>query len=239
MITSNFSSTALLANVPIIVKNDDNIFIFNMPTIEKEYGGIYSYSNLIFLCSTDVSELQNYFKDVPFKSRYELIKKICEHGTDDFGTSIIYCLSNIITDFEYIADSFRSGGKVISEEIFELLCMYVAIASGSRDFNYLEEKEKEKFMTEEERAWEERKRRNEAKIRKAKSKSGKKIELDTVMSCVCYEFGIPIKDLVQMNKYSVYFLYGKIGKISSYEVTKIAAGTGNLGKKNKHKYWTE
>jgi len=42
-----------------------------------------------------------------------------------------------------------------------------------------------------------------------------------------------------MNKYGVYFLYNKIGKISNYEVTKIAAGTGNLSNRSKHKYWTE
>lgn len=239
MISSNFSSTALLANLPIIVKDDDNIFIFNMPTVEKEYGGIYSYSNLIFLCSASMTELEEHFKGVPFKSRYDLMKKICEHSSEDFGTSVIYCLSNIINDFEYVADSFRSGGKAISEEVFELLCSYIAIATGHKEISYLKQKEEEKNMTAEEIAWEERKRKNEARIAKAKKKSGKLIEFDLIMACVCYEFHIPIKDLVQMNKYGVYFLYGKIGKISSYEVTKIAAGTGNLGSRNKHKYWTE
>lgn len=239
MITSNFSSTTLLANLPIIVKDNDNIFIFHMPTIEKEYGGIYNYNNLTFLCSETMSELKKHFKEVPFNSRYDLMKKICEYGSEEFGISVIYCLSNIIDNFEYIADSFRSNGKVISEEVFELLCNYIAIAVGNKKIDYLQEKEKEKQMTPEELAWEERKRKNEAKIRKTKNKSGKTVDFDTVLSCVCYEFNIPIKDLFQMNRYGVYFLYSKIGKISSYEVTKIAAGTGNLGSKNKHKYWTE
>lgn len=237
MITSNFSSVTLLANLPIIIKDDTNIFVCYMPTIEKEYGGAYNYNNLFYLCSTDLFALQEQFKDISFKSRYELIKKMISAG-GELGTSIVFALGNIVENFEYVADSFRSSGKIISDEVFELICDYIAIACGNKDMTFLDKKEKEKEMTEEEREWEYRKQKNEERIRKAKQKAGKYTSLDTVLACICYEFNIPIKDLVQMNKYSVYFLYGKIGKISNYEVTKIAAGTGNLGRKNKHEYWT-
>lgn len=239
MITSNFSSITLLSNLPIIIKDNDNIFIFNMPTIEKEYGGIYKYDSLIFLCSAELEDLKKQFSNLHFNSRYELIKKICELTIDDFGISVIYCLSNIINNFEYVADSFRSDGKIISEEIFELLCSYIAISCGAKNMDYLQEKEQEKNMTQEERIWEERKRKNEARIRKAKNKSKKSIGLDTIIACISYEFNISIKELVQMNKYSVYFLYDKVGSISNYEVRQIAAGNGNLGKKDRRKYWTE
>lgn len=238
MMSSNFSSVALLGNLPITLDTGNGFIILHMPTIADEYSSKYDIGFFLGICSKSLTELKKELNLPNLLSKYDLILNICQQ-TSDLSLGVIYALNLIIQDFEYVTDSFRSGNTIISEEIFEDICNYIAVAIGTLDIKDLKTKLNEKTMTPEERAWEERKRMNEAKIRKSKNKNGKLIELDTIISCVCYEFNIPIRDIVQMNKYSVYFLYHKIGNIMNYEVTKIASGTGNLGSKHKHKYWTD
>ena len=238
MRTTNFSSATLLGNLPIIEYYNGSYFVFNMPTLEMELGSAFDYSFFLSCCSKPLEELQKELKDLTFNSKYELMKTICS-SNDMISTSVICCLSSLIQDFKYVTDSFQCGDSVFDDEVFDIFCDYIAIAAGLMSMEQLQKKEEEKKMSEEERAWERKKRLHASKIQKTKQKNGKGMSLDTIIACVCYEFHIPLSDIMKMNKYSVYFFYGKISKISSYEVTKIAAGTGNLGSRTKHKYWTD
>jgi hypothetical protein len=47
-----------------------------------------------------------------------------------------------------------------------------------------------------------------------------------------------LEEVYKLNKFSFVYLYGCVMQIAGYEVSKIAAGTGNLGHNSKHKYWT-
>ena len=238
MRTTNFSATALLGNLPILEQYNGSYFVFNMPTIAMEHSSIFDYSFFLSCCAKPIEELRSELNGLTFNSKYDLMKAICKSGSE-IGTSVLCCLGAMIQDFKYVTDSFYCGNAVFTDEVFEIFCDYVSIAAGLMTFEQLSKKAEEQKMSEEERAWERKKRLHASKIQRTKQKNGKGVDLETVMACVCYEFNIPLKDIVQMNKYSVFFLYNKVGKISNYEVTKIAAGTGNLGKKNKHKYWTD
>ena len=75
-----------------------------------------------------------------------------------------------------------------------------------------------------------------AKIRRnAQNKEGTSFE--DLFAAILYEFPqYKIEDLMQMNLYTIYYLFKYVGKIANYEVSKIAAGNG-LAKK--HKYFIE
>jgi hypothetical protein len=59
-----------------------------------------------------------------------------------------------------------------------------------------------------------------------------------MVAAVMFEYGLSPAEVYSLNKFSFVFLYSCIMQIAGYEVSKIAAGTGNLGKNSKHKYWT-
>lgn len=233
---SNFSRIALMGNLPIILECSNGFLVLHMPTIRDEYSSLYDYNFFLGVCIKTLEELQVDLKLPNIKSKYELIKAICS-SSNNISVDIIHCLSTIIQDFKYVDDSFKGGDCLIDEEVFDELCNYIAVAVGGLKFDSFKTKNEEKEMTDLEKEWERKKRLHEAKIQKTKSKDGKFVSLDTILSCVCYEFNISLNELMNMNKYTVYFLYSKVDKIASYEVTQIAAGTGNLGSKNKHTYW--
>ena len=237
IISSNFNEIALLCNAPIKLQCEKGFIILHMPTIKDEYSSLYDCNFFFGCCIKSLADLKKDLNLPQLNSKYELIKTICSESAD-LGMGIIQCLNMIIEDFKYVDGSFYSGQVLITNEVFEEICNYIAVAIGGLSFQDLKKQEELAAMSPEERAWEERKRINESKIRKSKSKTGKTISLDMIMACVTYEFHISLQELYEMNKYTVYFFYSQIGKISSYEVTKIAAGTGNLGKKSKHTYWT-
>lgn len=237
MIQSNFGEMVLLCNLPVTIQCDQGFIILHIPTIKDEYSSIYDCNFFFGCCVKDLIELKEDLKVPTINTKMELIKAIMFQDSI-IGTGIIQCLNMIIQEFKYVDGSFYSGETLITDEVFDTICNYIAVAIGGRDFKDLDKDKELANMDAIERAWELRKRKNEAKIRKSKNKEGKTISLSTIMACVSYEFHISLKELCEMNKYTVYFFYSKIGKISSYEVTKIAAGTGNLGKKSKHTYWT-
>lgn len=237
MIQSNFGEMVLLCNLPVTIQCDQGFIILHIPTIKDEYSSIYDCNFFFGCCVKDLIELKEDLKIPTINTKMELIKAIMFQNSI-IGASIIQCLNMIIQEFKYVDGSFYSGETLIVDEVFDTICNYIAVAIGGKDFKDLDKDKELANMDETERAWELRRRKNEAKIRKSKNKEGKTISLSTIMACVSYEFHISLKELCEMNKYTVYFFYSKIGKISSYEVTKIAAGTGNLGKKSKHTYWT-
>lgn len=237
MIQSNFGEMVLLCNLPVTIQCDQGFIILHIPTIKDEYSSIYDCNFFFGCCVKDLIELKEDLKIPTINTKMELIKAIMFQDSI-IGAGIIQCLNMIIQEFKYVDGSFYSGETLIVDEVFDTICNYIAVAIGGKDFKDLDKDKELANMDETERAWELRRRKNEAKIRKSKNKEGKTISLSTIMACVSYEFHISLKELCEMNKYTVYFFYSKIGKISSYEVTKIAAGTGNLGKKSKHTYWT-
>ena len=237
MIQSNFGEMVLLCNLPVTLQCDQGFIILHIPTIKDEYSSIYDCNFFFGCCVKDLIELKEDLKIPTISTKMELIKAIMFQDSI-IGASIIQCLNMIIQEFKYVDGSFYSGETLIADEVFDTICNYIAVAIGGKDFKDLNKDKELANMDETERAWELRRRKNEAKIRKSKNKEGKTISLSTIMASVSYEFHISLKELCEMNKYTVYFFYSKIGKISSYEVTKIAAGTGNLGKKSKHTYWT-
>lgn len=207
-----------------------------MPTIQFESCCAYNFNFFLGCCASSVNMLKQQITDFTFDNKYDLFRALCK-STISEKVDLLACLSYCIQDFEYVEDSFYCGQSAIDVEVFELFCDYISIACGYNSFEILETKKKLREMTDFEREWEKKRLEHEAKIKAAKAKQGKGTELDIVIASIMREFGVSIKDIFQMNKYSLFFLYSQVGKIANYEVTKIAAGTGNLSRSTKHQYW--
>jgi hypothetical protein len=236
--TSNFSKRVLLINAPIVVRNTDSgeTFVFNMPTLKDEADGILNYNFFYGFCASHLNDLKEQTK-AEFTSKKEFLIKAIKIG-DSNAISLLGCLARHIQDFKYVDDSLYSGEFKLNDEVLDLFCLYVAIASGCEKWDALIIREQEKNMSPEEKEWERRKRLNQAKINAAKEKAGKGIHLEDMVPALMYEFGLSLEEIYKLNKFSFMKLYGDIMTIAGYEVSKIAAGTGNLGKNSKHKYWT-
>ena len=238
VLTSNFSKSALLINTPILIKDEQEgtTFVFNMPTLKDEVDGVLNYNFFYGFCAAHLNDLKEQTK-AEFDSKKDFLIKAIRSG-DANAVSLLGCLARHIQDFKYVDDSLFGGEFELTDEVFELFCLYVAIASGCAKWEALSIREQEKNMSPEEIEWERRKRLNQAKINAAKEKAGKGTNLEDMVAALMYEFGLSLKEIYQLNKFSFIKLYGDVMTIAGYEVSQIAAGTGNLGKNSKHKYWT-
>ena len=207
-----------------------------MPTLKDEVEGILNYNFFYGFCAAHLQDLKEQTK-AEFASKYDFLIKAIRSG-DSNAVSILGCLARHIQDFKYVDDSLYCGEFELDEEVFELFCLYVAIASGCEKWEALTIREQEKNMSPEEREWERRKRANQAKINAAKEKAGKGTNFEDIVSALMYELGMTLEEVYKLNKFSFMKFYGDIMSIANYEVSKIAAGTGNLGTQTKHKYWT-
>lgn len=195
-----------------------------------------NYNFFYGFCAAHINDLKEQTK-AEFDSKKDFLIKAIRSG-DANAVSLLGCLARHIQDFKYVDDSLFCGEFELTDEVFELFCLYVAIASGCAKWEALSIREQEKNMSPEEIEWERRKRLNQAKINAAKEKAGKGTDLEDMVAALMYEFGMSLEEIYDLNKFSFVTLYGNIMSIAGYEVSKIAAGTGNLGKNSKHKYWT-
>jgi hypothetical protein len=237
MLSTNFTKQALLINVPIILHKDSGeTFVFNMPSLKDELDGVLNYNFFYGFCAAHIADLREQTK-AEFQSKYEFLIKAIKSG-DANAVSLLGCLARHIQDFKYVDDSLYSGEFQLDDEVLDLFCVYVAIASGCAKWEALSIREQEKNMSPEEIEWERRKRANQAKINAAKEKAGKGTNFEDMVAAIMCEFSMSLEEVYKLNKFSFVYLYGCVMQIAGYEVSKIAAGTGNLGHNSKHKYWT-
>ena len=207
-----------------------------MPTLKDEVDGVLNYNFFFGFCASHLSDLKEQTK-AEFTSKLDFLIQVIKSG-DANAVSLLGCLARHIQDFRYVDDSLYCGEFKLDDEVLEIFCLYVAIASGCEKWDALSIREQEKNMSPEEIEWERRKRLNQAKINAAKEKAGKGTSLDDMAIALMYELSMSLEEIYQLNKFSFVKMYGDIMSIAGYEVSKIAAGTGNLGKNAKHKYWT-
>lgn len=226
-----------MSGEPIVVtQHTGERYVFFMPTLKDEQNGILNYNLFYGFCTAELKDLQEQTK-AEFTSKYEFLTRAL-HEVSDTSITLLGCLARHIQDFRYVDDLLYGGEFPLNDEILELFCLYVAIASGCAKWDALRIRQEEKNMSPAEREWERRKRANQAKINAAKEKAGKNLELESIVAALMYEFGMSLTEVFQLNRFTFMVLYDSVLSIAGYEVSKIAAGTGNLGKNSKHKYWT-
>lgn len=242
MIRSNFTQTALMANSEIVIEYSQNenkiLYKFCMPSIKDttEFG---FYSFLSF-CIIPEKDLQEWFKSVNFTSRYELLQLILQEP-NDFADLLLHFFKKYWLNWEKNADEFFS----ISKEVFDLFCLYLAVACGQKKFKEVTEYEEDlDTLSPEEREWKLKQKEYEDLISKTKAKNreqnttnGNATGNELVIATVVHDFGLSLQEVLDMNFFTLYYYFGLTEKLASYNVDLIATGTGSVKKGHKHKYW--
>jgi hypothetical protein len=86
-------------------------------------------------------------------------------------------------------------------------------------------------------------KQNKLKIQRIKRNSKDNKEgtgLNDIIAAILYEFPqYKISDVLDMNLFTLYYLFKYVGKIANYEVNKIAFGNGLVKKGQKIKYFID
>lgn len=242
MIRSNFTQTALLANTEIIIEytteEESKQFRFRMPTIRESTE--FNFYTFLTFCILEENKLRDWFKSAQFDSRYALLKLIFAEP-NDFCNLLCYFFKKYWLNWDGEADEFFSMPK----EVFDLFCLYLAVAAGQKKFKEIEELEEDlSKLTPEERAWKEREKEYNDLIAKTKAKAaeqnkekGKGMGTELVIAAIVHDFGLSLQEVLDMNYFTLYYYFGLTDKLASYNVDLIATATGSVKKGHKHKYW--
>ena len=241
MIRSNFTKLALLANTEIVVGYDTpnstvQYYNFRMPTVRETTE--FNFYTFLTFCILDEARLKEWFKNVEFETRYDLMKAIMAQPSE-FRELIALFLKRYWLNCNQDADEFFNMPK----EIFDLFCLYLAVACGQKKFEEVAEYENDySTMTPEEIEWKKREKEYNDLISKARAKAKesdahKGAGNELVIAAVVHDFGFSMDEVLNMNFYTLYYYFGLTEKLASYNVDLIATGTGSVKKGHKHKYW--
>lgn len=232
----NINDVILLANDPIIFKSEDEtkIFELNLPTF-KDY---YTNDKLIFLIGfleKDIEEIDKWVS-VDIKTHYEFIH-------------IVSSLSSVNENFKKISNDIIDGLKCFIADIKfdkvlrieENIIITQALFDKIMEVIFKSMKKEKIIIHEDDDEFTKRQKAMKLKAEKIK-RNGKKnekegLELKDMIAAILYEFPqYKIADIMNMNLYTFYFLFGNVGRISNYEVTRMAYANGLT---KKYKYFIE
>jgi len=223
----------LLTNKPVIFSNEETKENFEicLPTLEL----IYTNEDLIFLVNlldNDLKEVQKLIS-IKIESHYDFIHLVCSLSSKnkdfkELSEKILKALKLIIKDIEFNS-VLKINNIIITPEIFEMIFDVILLSF---------DKEVERIKsTDDEFTKMEKAARIRAQTIRKNSKTGRGLLIEDILAAILYEFPqYKLLDLMQMNLYTIYYLFKNASKIANYEVSKIAAGNG-LAKK--HKYFIE
>lgn len=232
--THNATNFFLLTNKPITFKNKKEEFSFFPPTLED----IMTSAGLSFIVSFLEEDVEKYARDLSeeIKDHYDFLhlafslrKKV--EAFEELSEVFLEGMVRLVPDFHFdgvfkIKDIFVS--KALLQQIFEVFFLSIKR-------KVVQIKEEDDEMTKRMKKAEMKAK----KIKESKEKESDGNEVERMIAAVLYEFPqYKIEDLLEMNLYTFYFLFGYVGRIANYEISKIAVGQGLL-KGNKHKYFTE
>lgn len=153
----------------------------------------------------------------------------------NFAITIMEGLRSFIPGIEFKNKKFMLNGTFLNETAFNEIIIIL--------FKML--KKEKIIINEDDDEFTKRDKKNKLRIQRIKrnpkdKKEGDKDSTNNMLASIIYEFPqYTLEDLFELNIYTIYYLFGYVGKIANYEVSKIAAGNGNLKKSKKHKYFAE
>jgi hypothetical protein len=235
---NNFTEDYLLTNKDVIFTSLENDLTF-MVKIPKFYD-IYFNNDLFIILGFLEKDIEVLVKDFPtfqIKSHFDylytlflLSEKVNE--IKEIWASIKKGLKFIIPDLSFENKVFKiKNSIVLTEEIFKEIKKIILLSLNKKVIEIEETDDEFTKIDKQARLRAERIRRN------SKNKDNEKDGLKTMLIAILYEFPqYKLEDLWNLNLYTIYYLFSYIGKIANYEVSKIAAGTGNA---KRHKYFIE
>jgi len=234
---TDFSILRLLSSQPITGYIGDIEFKIIPPKLLDYYNASFSF--LLSILEKDVDEIKNIIVGQKLDNHYLLFSFILAgvDKTEDvvkLGILILSGLQLIVPDLVFEDKMFKIKGEFISEQTFNqfILIFFKMLKKDKIMINPTDDKftKKEKEM-----------KMKVQRIKRNANKNGSKgNSMEDMLAAILYEFPqYTLEDLFELNIYTIYYLFGYVGKIANYEVSKIAAGNGNLKKSKKHKYFIE
>lgn len=231
---SNFTSEALLCNSKIIIEGKNKeLYVMKLPVLRDKIEN-HDYDTFLGFCAMDLKEF-NKTSGLNLKHKLELLKLYREQGQKEIVKVLEKYFTRYMIGYHVKDEQMYWGNRIISKDIFQLFCDYMAVALGVKKIEELK-----LIITDDMDEITKRQIMLERKIAATKAKDpsgGGNVPLDLIMTGVCQEFGYSYADLYEMTPYSIYFMYSQLGKIMNYEINNIAAGNGLLKKNSKHKHW--
>lgn len=231
----NATKFYLLTNKPILFTSDDGEeFELKLPNLES----LYTNEDLSFCISflqQDVEEIQKMLT-VPVKNHSEFIHLINSFSVANENLAVLS--EKIINGLKELNEGFHFKNALKIDDIVvdnELLnqIIEVLLLSMNRKKTMIYEDDDE--FTRAEKA---------AKIRaeriRRNSKGEKGASIEDMIAGILYAFPqYKIEDLMQKNLYTIYYLFGYIGRIANYEVEIVAFGNGLVKKGQKFKHFID
>ena len=233
--THNATKFYLLTNKPVIFSNEEGqSFEFFSPSLQE----IMTNENLIYFIDFLERDIEEINKDITKKieSHYDFLHLIfsLQNQVPFFKTlskRLLKGIQVLIPDFNFdkvflIKDIFVN--KSIFDEIVEVvfICLnkeVIIIKDSDDEFSKAEKKVKLRVQ----------------KIKESSRRENNNGGIESIIISILYQFPqYKIKDIMEMNLTTIYYIFSYIGKISNYEISAIAVGNG-LIKGSKHKYFTE
>jgi len=233
---NNATKFYLLTNKPIIFSNEEEeqSFEFFPPSLET----LMTNENLASLINFLEQDLDDLAKTInkEVKSHYSYLHLVFSLAEKievfkNMSKSILKGFQVLIHNFDF-RNSFVIDDIFVDRKLFEDI-IEVLFLTIEKEIIIIKEEEDEFTKAEKKAKLRAQKIKNNSKT----NKKGTKIE--SMIIGVIHEFPqYKIKDILEMNLYTFYYLFSYIGKISNYEIGQIAVGNGLL-KSKKHKHYIE
>lgn len=229
---SNFSSEALLCGLPItLIDKRGGVYQMRLPVLRDKIENM-DYDIFIGFCATSIKEF-NVTAGANFKDKFQLFKFYKKNKIDVLETLDKY-FEKYMIGFKYVDESLYWGNRLVSRDIFELFCVYCAIAAGVKPIDDLK-----RVITDDMDEIQKRQIMLEKKISKAKVRgesANKATPLETILLGVSQEFHYSFEELCNMTLFGIYLMYSQLAKIDGYRIETVAGGNGLLKKSSKHKH---
>lgn len=174
----------------------------------------------------------------PVDTRGEIISNFI--AFTDYGIILKKYFLKYIQDAKEKEDGLYVGElKIISKE-FDYIAWIILISCGVeqvQDEEISPVKKVEKLTPEMEAILAKQKEAEE-RLRKIKQKKAKNsgFTIEQIMLAITYEFGIPMKDLIKLNYYSIFWYFSFVGKVDSHKLNQLIISSG-FSKKKDYSYW--
>ncbi len=232
--TTNFNEIALLNNLPIRFSLDENsTFIFLMPTLTDIYGGTTGF--FITFCSVTIGEFKKKFPQfIVGNSKIDFILQLMQFKKPkNYIQDFLNSFNKFIPNVEIVDDCLEQNGNILTDQVFDVFCDYLQIATAKKKLN--KDNSKKEELTE----FEKKVRANKEKIAKIRNnnKSGG-VKLDVVLAYIAREFHCSFHEIYNMNLYTIYYLYSLSGRLMRYSIDVGLAGNNLLKKDTKLEHYT-
>lgn len=241
-IRSTFDKASLINQLAVDFSISERRNIkFIYPSIEEMLTDL-DLQMYLTLISFDKAKLAETKIPVPFKAetRGEIIFGFI--AFTDYKIVLSKYFTKYIENCEEKEDGLYVNGVRISAEEYEYIAKVTLISCGiekvdEEEFSQNKPENVQKLNPEIQAILQKQKEAQE-RLNKIKQKKAKQsgFTIDKVMLAVTYEFGIPMKDLIKLNYYAIFWYFGFVGKVDAHKLNQLIISSG-FSKKKDYSYW--